>query len=150
MVQLIKPKLTDFGNEKVKEEVKSQIPTDPKGIKEYLEIIPNPVGYRMLVRPWSGQAKTKGGLLLSDETQDKIQMTTVVGLVVKMGDLCYEDKEKFPKGPWCSVGDYVCYGKHTGQKFFYKGVRMLLMFDDQISMVINDPKELDPTFNLSN
>ena len=51
MVQLIKPKLTDFGSKKNKEEVKSQIPTDPKGIKEYLEIIPNPVGYRMLVRP---------------------------------------------------------------------------------------------------
>ena len=45
MVQLIKPKLTDFGkNQKKEEEVKSQIPTDPKGIKEYLEIIPNPVG----------------------------------------------------------------------------------------------------------
>ena len=92
MVQLIKPKLTNFGDEKNKEEVKSQIPTDPKGIKEYLEIIPNPVGYRMLVRPWSGQAKNKGRVILVDETQDKIQMTTVVGLVVKQGDLCYQDK----------------------------------------------------------
>ena len=55
MVQLIKPKLTDFEKKDNKEEVKSQIPTDPKGINEYLEIIPNPVGYRMLVRPWSGQ-----------------------------------------------------------------------------------------------
>ena len=84
MVQLIKPKLTDFGSKDNKEEVKSQIPTDPEGIKKYLNDIPNPVGYRMLVRPWSGQAKTKGGVILADETQDKIQMTTVVGLVVKM------------------------------------------------------------------
>ena len=62
MVQLIKPKLTDFGKDETKkEEVKSQIPTDPKGIEEYLKIIPNPVGYRMIVRPWSGHAKTKGG-----------------------------------------------------------------------------------------
>jgi hypothetical protein len=66
MATLIKPDLTTFGkNEKNKEEVKSQIPTDPEGIKKYLEIIPNPVGYRMLVRPWSGQAKTKGGVILS-------------------------------------------------------------------------------------
>jgi len=85
METLIKPKLTNFGNEKNKAEVKSQIPTDSHGIKKYLEIVPNPVGYRMLVRPWSGQAKTKGGVILSDETQDKIQMTTVVGLVVKNG-----------------------------------------------------------------
>jgi hypothetical protein len=42
------------------------------------------------------------------------------------------------------------YGKHAGHKFFYKGVRLLLLFDDQISMVVEDPKELDPTFNLSN
>ena len=83
MVQLIKPKLTDFGkDQKNKEEVKSQIPTDPKGIKEYLEIIPNPVGYRMLVRPWSGQAKTKGGVILADETQDKIQM--VIDMVLNV------------------------------------------------------------------
>ena len=82
MVQLIKPKLTDFGKNENKAEVKSQIPTDSEGIKKYLEIIPNPVGYRMLVRPWSGQAKTKGGVILADETQDKIQMTTVVGLVI--------------------------------------------------------------------
>ena len=58
MVQLIKPKLTTFDNKKESEEVQSQIPTDPKGIKEYLGIIPNPVGYRMLVRPWSGKTKT--------------------------------------------------------------------------------------------
>jgi len=53
----------------------------------------------MLVRPWSGQAKTKGGVILADETpRQKFKMTTVVGLVVKMGDLCYQDKEKFPNG----------------------------------------------------
>jgi len=75
---------------------------------------------------------------------------TTVGKVLAIGDTAYDDDDKFPKGPWCSVGDYVCYGKHTGQKFFYKGVRMLLMFDDQVSMVIKDPKELDPTYNLSN
>ena len=115
MATLIKPKLTDFGNDQTKEaEVKSQIPTDSKGIKEYLEIIPNPVGYRMLVRPWSGKAKTKGGVILADETQDKIQMTTVVGLVVKLGDLCYQDKEKFPNGPWCKVhyGSICIYYNH--------------------------------------
>ncbi len=149
MVQLIKPKLTDFGSKENKEEVKSQIPTDPEGIKKYLEIIPNPVGYRMLVRPWSGQAKTKGGVILADETQDKIQMTTVVGLVVKQGDLCYQDKEKFPKGPWCQLGDYVCYAKHAGQKIQYKNVKMILLYDDQVIMKVQDPKFLDPTFNLT-
>jgi len=143
MATLIKPDLTTFGkNEKNKEEVKSQIPTDPEGIKKYLEIIPNPVGYRMLVRPWSGQAKTKGGLLLSDETQDKIQMTTVVGLVVKMGDLCYQDKEKFPKGPWCKEGEFVVYGRYAGSRFQTKYGEHRILNDDEIIGTINKPEDI--------
>ena len=142
MVQLIKPKLNDFGNEKNKEEVKSQIPTDPKGIKEYLEIIPNPVGYRMLVRPWSGKAKTKGGVILADETQDKIQMTTVVGLVVKLGDLCYQDKEKFPNGPWCKEGEFVVYGRYTGSRFQTKFGEHRILNDDEIIGTIGKPEDI--------
>ena len=142
MVQLIKPKLTDFSKNENKAEVKSQIPTDSEGIKKYLEIIPNPVGYRMLVRPWSGQAKTKGGVILADETQDKIQMTTVVGLVVKMGDLCYEDKEKFPNGAWCKEGEFVIYGRYTGSRFQTKYGEHRILNDDEIIGTINKPEDI--------
>ena len=74
---------------------------------------------------------------------------TTVGYVLGLGDLAYEDKDKFPKGAWCKVGDYVCYGKHAGQKIKYKGVRLILLFDDQVIMKVEHPKVLDPTFNLS-
>ena len=37
----------------------SPIPTDPAGIEKYLSVIPKPVGYRLLVRPYSGPKKTK-------------------------------------------------------------------------------------------
>ena len=56
----------------------------------------------MLVRPWWSKQNKRRHVILADETQDKIQMTTVVGLVVKMGDLCYQDKEEFQKGAWCN------------------------------------------------
>ncbi len=117
--------------------------SDPK-------VLPKIPGYHILVRPVSVKAKTKGGIILPDSTKNDIAYLTTVGKVLAIGDTAYDDNDKFPKGPWCSVGDYVCYGKHTGQKFFYKGVRMLLLFDDQISMVVENPEELDPTFNLSN
>ena len=142
MVQLIKPKLTDFGKNENKAEVKSQIPTDSEGIKKYLEIIPNPVGYRMLVRPWSGQAKTKGGVILADETQDKIQMTTVVGLVVKMGDLCYKDKDKFPTGPWVKEGQFVIYGRYSGSRFQTKFGEHRILNDDEIIGTIKMPEDI--------
>ena len=74
---------------------------------------------------------------------------TTGGQVVCIGDLTYADKVKFPKCPWCEVRDEVCYGKHTCTKMVYKGVRLILLFDDQIIMKVEDPKDLDPTFNLT-
>ena len=60
----------------------------------------------------------------------------------------FRDTKKFPNGPWCKVGDYVTYGRHVGHKFVYKGLMLILVFDDQIIMQVEDPKDLDPTFNL--
>jgi co-chaperonin GroES (HSP10) len=113
------------------------------------EVLPELPGFHVLIRPVSVKSQTKGGILLPDSTKDDMSYLTTVGRVVSLGDLAYMDKDKFPTGAWCNVGDYVCYGKHTGTKLFYKGVRMILLFDDQITMRVEDPKDLDPTFNLS-
>ena len=110
--------------------------------------LPNIPGFHVLVRPVSVKSVTKGGILLPDSTKDDMAYLTTVAQVLSMGDLAYMDKDKFPAGAWCSVGDYVCYGKHAGTKLFYKGVRLILLFDDQVIMKVEDPKDLDPTFNL--
>ena len=112
-----------------------------------LPVIP---GFHILVRPISIKEKTKGGLYLPDSVKNDIAYLTTVGKVLAVGDSAYLDEAKFPKGPWCKTGDYVCYGKHSGQKFFYKGTKLLLLYDDQISMVVDNPKDLDPTYNLTN
>ena len=113
------------------------------------DVLPEIPGFHLLIRPVSVKEQTKGGIILPDSTKNDIAYLTTVGKVLKVGDIAYKDPNKFPNGAWCKPGDYVCYGKHSGQKFFYKGVRLLLLFDDQISMVVEDPKELDPTYNLS-
>lgn len=113
------------------------------------EVLPVIPGYHILVRPVSVKAETKGGIILPDSTKNDIAYLTTVGKVLAVGKDAYNDTDRFPNGAWCKEGDYVCYGKHSGQKFFYKGVRLILLMDDQISMVVEDPKELDPTFNLS-
>lgn len=113
------------------------------------DILPELPGYHVLVRPISIKEKTKGGILLPDSTRDDMAYLTTVGQVVAMGDLAYHDMEKFPKGPWCELNDYVCYGKHAGQKIQYKGIKYILLYDDQIIMKVESPKTLDPTFNLS-
>ena len=98
--------------------------------------LPELPGFHILVRPVSIKEKTKGGILIPDSTKDDMAYLTTVGKVLGLGDLAYEDKDKFPKGAWCKVGDYVCYGKHAGQKIKYKGVRLILLFDDQVIMKV--------------
>ena len=112
--------------------------------------MPGLPGYHVLVKPVSIKSETKGGIILPESTRSDIAYLTTVGKVLKLGDLAYADKEKFPNGAWCVEGDYVSYGKLIGQKFVYKGVKLLLLFDDQIIMKVGKPSDLDPTFNLSN
>ena len=113
------------------------------------DILPELPGYHVLVRPISIKEKTKGGIILPGSVKDDISYLTTVGRVIKMGNLAYKDKDKFPNGSWCKEDDYICYGKHAGQKLFYKGIKLLLLFDDQIIMKVDDPTHLDPTFNLT-
>ena len=114
------------------------------------EVLPVVPGYHLLIRPVSVKQETKGGIILPDSTNEAIAYLTTVGKVLAIGKDAYKDTTRYPNGAWCKEGDYVCYGKHSGQKFFYKGIKLLLLLDDQISMIVEDPKELDPTFNLSN
>ena len=76
--------------------------------------LPKIPGFHVLVRPVSVKSVTKGGILLPDSTKDDMAYLTTVAQVLSMGDLAYMDKDKFPAGAWCNVGDYVCYGKHAG------------------------------------
>ena len=61
----------------------------------------------------------------------------------------YKDRTKFPTGEWCGEGDFVAYGRHIGHKFIYKGIRLLLLFDDQIIMRVQNPEDLDIMYHLS-
>ena len=114
------------------------------------EVLPELPGYHVLVRPVTIREATKGGILLPDSTKQDMSYLTTVGKVLALGDLAYKDIDKFPSGDWCEVGDYVCYGKHAGVKMIYKGIKLILLFDDQIMLKVENPKDLDPTFNLSN
>lgn len=112
------------------------------------EVLPKIPGYHVLVRPVSIKTKTKGGIILPEKARDDIAYLTTVGRVLKVGTLAYEDKDKFLGGAWCKEGDYVCYQKLVGTKFVYKGVKLLLIFDDQVLMKIDNPEDLDTTLVL--
>ena len=140
METIIKPKGLEIPNPH--NSTRQTIPTSPEGVKDYISILPKPVGYRMLIRPWSGEKKTKGGILLSDTTHEMIEMTTVVGLVIMMGELCYKDEKKFPGGPWCKEGQFVIYGRYAGSRFKTRYGEHRILNDDEIIATIKKPEDI--------
>jgi co-chaperonin GroES (HSP10) len=111
--------------------------------------LPTLPGYHVLIRPVAIKTETKGGIILPDHFKDDVKYLTTVGRVLAVGETAYKDPNKFPNGQWCKENDYVAYGRHVGHKFVYKGVRLILLFDDQIIMQVEDPTYLDTMFNLT-
>ena len=126
---------------KPKEQVETVL--DSKAIDDkLLDRLPNPTGYRLLILPYAGPKKTKGGIILADTTQETIQMTTVCGLVLKMGNLCYRDKEKFPLGAWCKTNDWVIFSRYAGSRFKIEGGEVRVLNDDEIISTIKNPRDI--------
>ena len=83
---------------------------NPEALKgSLLERLPNPTGWRILILPYRGKGKTESGIYLPDQVVEQNQVSTQVGYVLKMGSLCYKDKEKFPTEPWCQEKDWVMF-----------------------------------------
>ena len=137
------PKRTETLKNAYKDEAEVKKVLDQKAIdKSLLDRLPTPTGYRMLILPYSGPKKTKGGLYLSEQTQETIQLTTVVGLVLKQGNLCYRDKEKFPLGKWCNEKNWVIFGRYAGSRFKIDGGEVRILNDDEIIATVSNPADI--------
>jgi co-chaperonin GroES (HSP10) len=113
-------------------------------IKESLEpeaLRPEPSGYRILVLPFTPKEKSKGGILFSQETLDKARIATTCGYVLKMGDLAYQDKDKF-KEPWCKKGDWVIFARYAGSRLPIEGGEVRILNDDEVIGTIKDPESV--------
>ena len=112
--------------------------------KNEVEKIPQPSGWRMVLFPLKLQGKTKGGVLLTDDTVTESQVTTNICKVLKMGPECYKDKEKFPSGPWCKEGDWVLITRDAGSRIRIDGGELRIINDDEILAVVDDPRDILP------
>ena len=97
-----------------KYQVEEKEPLNPENIQR--SQLPAPSGWRLLVLPFSPREKTKGGILIAQESLDKLRIATNCGYVLEMGPLAYHDKEKFPTGPWCKKGDWVIFARYAGSR----------------------------------
>ena len=103
--------------------------------------MPKPVGYRLLIAlPQVEETFNSLGIVKAERTLYEEQLMTVTGVVLDMGEQAYADKERFPNGPWCKVGDFVVFRANSGTRIRVNGVEYRLMNDDSIEAVVADPR----------
>ena len=121
-------------------EEKYQEPLTPETIQK--SQLPVPSGWRLLVLPFSPREKTKGGILIAQESLDKLRIATNCGYVLEIGPLAYHDKEKFPTGPWCKKGDWVIFARYAGSRLPIEGGEVRILNDDEVLGTIKDPESV--------
>ena len=132
------PKHKNALEEKYKSEPEKE-PLNPENIKDQVSQLPEPCGWRLLVLPFTPKEKTKGGILIAQESLDKLRVATNCGYVLKMGSLAYADREKFTTGPWCKKGDWVIFARYAGSRLPIEGGEVRLLNDDEVLGTIKDP-----------
>ena len=134
------PKINLGLEEKYKEEKKEAL--NPENIKSVVDELPNPSGWRLLVLPFTPKDKTKGGIIISQESLDRLRIATNCGYVLKMGPLAYHDKERYPTGPWCKKGDWVIFARYAGSRLPIEGGEVRILNDDEVLGTIPDPESV--------
>lgn len=126
------------------------------------EDLPEPTLWRVLILPKQPKRMSKGGIALPGSAVDAEIHLNYVGQVLKLGPLAGKS-EKFenpdfravndgtasdpkmyesipPRFLWnVKPGDWVIFGRYSGQVVTYKDVRLLTVNDDEIVQVIKSP-----------
>ena len=111
------------------------IPIEERGLQ-----LPDPKGYRILCAIPEASDTYESGLAKAGQTKHIEEHSTVVLFVVRMGDMCYADKERFPTGPWCKEGDFILTRAYAGTRFKIHGREFRIINDDTVEGVVQDPR----------
>ena len=134
MSEIITPNKTivDFKGKNIKaeEETQEQKPTQ----------LPEVRGYRILCAVPQVDDKYESGLIKADKTRHIEEHSTVVLFVIKLGDMAYQDKDRFPTGPWCKEGDFVITRAYSGTRIKIHGKEFRIINDDTVEAVVDDPR----------
>ena len=135
------PKVKLALQEKYNEEDKKENQKQENLIDKESSKLPKPTGWRILVLPYKMKEKTKGGIIMSETTIERQQVASQCGLVISMGDQCY-DKERYPEGPWCKKGQWVVFARYAGSRIQIDGGEVRLLNDDEILATIENPEDI--------
>jgi co-chaperonin GroES (HSP10) len=112
-----------------------------KNKEEKASQLPVPSGYRILCALPEAEKEHEGsGLLKADETLRIEELLTTVLFVVAIGPDAYQDKVKFPTGPWCKVGDFILVRPNSGSRLVIHGREFRVINDDTVEGIVSDPR----------
>lgn len=77
-----------------------------------------PIGKRVLIEPFAAEEVTPGGIIIPDESQDKV----VDGIVVAIAN----SVEEIP------IGVHAIYGKYTGTEIGIDGVKYICVLEQDV------------------
>lgn len=102
--------------------------------------LPEPATYHLLCVLPEIEENYESGLVKAGQTIHYEEVLSPVLFVVKMGPDCYADKERFPSGPSCKVGDFVLVRPNTGTRIKIHGREFRIINDDSVEGVVQDPR----------
>lgn len=109
--------------------------------------LPKPTYWRILVAPTRPKEVSKGGIVLAIANQEAQEILNFIGKVVALGPMAGKHERlggdgKNPGPDFPKVGDYVAFGRFSGQKLTHRGVKLLLANDDELLAIVPNPETL--------
>ena len=102
--------------------------------------LPEPSGYRILIALPEADEKTEGGIIKAASLVERESVGSICGFVMKLGPDAYNDKRRFPNGPYCEEGDWKLMRSYTGTRFLVHGKEFRIINDDSVEAVVQDPR----------
>lgn len=85
-----------------------------------------PINDRVVIKPFSAEEKTTGGIIIPDTAKEKPQKGEVIAVGPGKDDIKMTVKK----------GDIVLYGKYAGQEINYESEDYLIMREDDILVIL--------------
>jgi len=109
------------------------------------DVLPEPKGWKILIQKKSPKKITAGGVHLTDSSQEAESYLTICAQVVKVGPLCWRDRETgqpWKCDPWAKAGDWVIVPKFTQFRMEIEGEEYRFINDDEIIATVSDPTQI--------
>ncbi len=100
----------------------------------------NPKEFKVIVQPKPVEAKTAGGIIIPEQTQDKEKYATTEGRIIAMspGAFIFMSKDEW-RGEEPKVGDLVVFAKYAGlHKQGRDGKDYIILNDKDICATIEE------------